>query len=188
MWLHQVSVATCTLLAATWGISFFDQGWNLGPRHWEHRIVVPGPPRKSQGHRYFWVMVLNCFLGRKMRKTYSEGRVSPHIDFVIYGKETASRPTLPGSSCSLTHPEFPWINIPKPLALGPEVPSCHSCTDPVPSVPKCAKGGTLFLCPLSGRSHLRHHAKPGKGKPCCPRIPGPDLMTQKGKHRTTAQV
>ena len=24
-----------------------------------------------------------------MRKTYSEGRVSPHIDFVIYGKEGA---------------------------------------------------------------------------------------------------
>ncbi|XP_002698979.4 protein GPR15LG [Bos taurus] len=45
----------------------------------------------------------------------------------------------------------------------------------------------LLLClsvfSAEGRSHLRHHAKPGKGKPCCPRIPGPDLMTQKG-HRT----
>ena len=178
-----VLVATCKLLAVTWGISTRDGIW--APLQWEHRILVTGPPGKSQGHRYFWVMVLNCFLGRKLRRTYSEGRVSPHIDFVIYGKERASRPTLPGSSCSLTHPEFPWINISEPLALGAEVPSC---TDPVPSVPKRAKGGTVFLCPLSGRRHPRHHAKPGKGKPCCPRIPGPDLMTQKGKHRTTAQV
>ncbi|XDA89715.1 hypothetical protein R6Z07F_019318 [Ovis aries] len=45
---------------------------------------------------------------------------------------------------------------------------------------------TLLLClslfSAEGRRHPSHHAKPGKGKPCCPRIPGPELMTQKGHH------
>ncbi|KAJ8795113.1 hypothetical protein J1605_018700 [Eschrichtius robustus] len=41
----------------------------------------------------------------------------------------------------------------------------------------------LLLClsvfSAEGRRHPRHPAKPGKGKPCCPRVPGPDLMTRK---------
>ncbi|XFF92491.1 PREDICTED: secreted protein C10orf99 homolog [Capra hircus] len=45
---------------------------------------------------------------------------------------------------------------------------------------------TLLLClslfSAEGRRYPRHHAKPRKGKPCCPRIPGPELMTQKGHH------
>ncbi|XP_032464780.1 protein GPR15L [Phocoena sinus] len=44
----------------------------------------------------------------------------------------------------------------------------------------------LLLClsvfSAEGRRHLSHPAKPGKGKPCCPRVPGPDLMTRKGHH------
>uniref|UniRef100_A0A8C3X1W8 G protein-coupled receptor 15 ligand n=1 Tax=Catagonus wagneri TaxID=51154 RepID=A0A8C3X1W8_9CETA len=44
----------------------------------------------------------------------------------------------------------------------------------------------LFLClsffSAEGRRHPRHPAKPGKGRPCCPRLPDPDLMPQKG-HR-----
>lgn len=37
IWLHQVLIAVC-------GISFSDQGWNLGPLHWELKGLATGPP------------------------------------------------------------------------------------------------------------------------------------------------
>ena len=37
-------VETCELLAAVHGIYFPDQGWNLGPMHWEQGILVTGSP------------------------------------------------------------------------------------------------------------------------------------------------
>ena len=40
IWLQQVSVAACM-------IQFPDQGWNLGPLHWEHKVLAIGPPGKS---------------------------------------------------------------------------------------------------------------------------------------------
>ena len=38
------------LVVAALGLScgqFPDQGWNLGPLHWEHRVLATGPPGKS---------------------------------------------------------------------------------------------------------------------------------------------
>ncbi|XP_057590123.1 protein GPR15LG [Hippopotamus amphibius kiboko] len=44
----------------------------------------------------------------------------------------------------------------------------------------------LLLClsvfSAEGKRHPRHPVKPGKVKPCCPRVPGPELMLRKG-HR-----
>nr|XP_006213160.1 protein GPR15L [Vicugna pacos] len=44
----------------------------------------------------------------------------------------------------------------------------------------------LLLClsvfSVEGRRHPRHPAKPGRGRPCCPRGPSPDLMAQKEHH------
>ena len=39
--------AVCGLLVVACGIQFPDQGSNLGPLHWEHRVLTTGPPRKS---------------------------------------------------------------------------------------------------------------------------------------------
>ena len=36
IWLLWVLVAACR-------IQFLDQGWNLGPLHWEHRVPATGP-------------------------------------------------------------------------------------------------------------------------------------------------
>ena len=44
-WLHWV-------LAVARGIYFPHQGWNLGPLHWEHRVLTTGPPGKSQEHDF----------------------------------------------------------------------------------------------------------------------------------------
>ena len=38
------------LLVVACGIQFPDQGWNLGPPHWECGVLTTGPPRKSQEH------------------------------------------------------------------------------------------------------------------------------------------
>ena len=35
------------LIVAAHGIQFCDQGWNLGPLHWECGGLATGPPRKS---------------------------------------------------------------------------------------------------------------------------------------------
>ena len=32
------------LLASVYGILFPDQGWKLGPLHWEHGVLANGPP------------------------------------------------------------------------------------------------------------------------------------------------
>ena len=40
-------VAPCELLVAACGIYFPDQGSNLGPLHWEHRVLSTVPPGKS---------------------------------------------------------------------------------------------------------------------------------------------
>ena len=37
----------CWFLAVACGISFSHQGLNLGPLHWEPRVLATGPPRKS---------------------------------------------------------------------------------------------------------------------------------------------
>ena len=41
VWLYQVLLAACEIL-------FPDQGLNLGPLHWELRVLVTGPQEKSQ--------------------------------------------------------------------------------------------------------------------------------------------
>ena len=38
---------TWELLVASCGIYFPDQGWNVGPLHWECGVLSPGPPGKS---------------------------------------------------------------------------------------------------------------------------------------------
>ena len=43
-----------SLLAATCGIQFPDQGLNLGPLHSEHRVLAAGPPEKSIGS---WLLI-----------------------------------------------------------------------------------------------------------------------------------
>ena len=48
IWLQQVLVATCAIfLVAACGIQFPDQGQNLGPLHWEHKVLATGPLGKS---------------------------------------------------------------------------------------------------------------------------------------------
>ena len=44
--LHQVLVAAC-------GISFPDQGSNLGLLHWEHRVSAGAPPGESYISKMF---------------------------------------------------------------------------------------------------------------------------------------
>ena len=41
-WLCWVLAAACTLLIAACGIQFSDQGLNLGPLHWQHRVLPTG--------------------------------------------------------------------------------------------------------------------------------------------------
>ena len=44
------------------GIWFPDQGSNLGPLHWEHRVLVTGLPGKSMElvfYNYTWTIILN---------------------------------------------------------------------------------------------------------------------------------
>ena len=40
------------LLVAAYGIQVHDQGWNLGPLHWEPGVLPPGPPGKSPSGTY----------------------------------------------------------------------------------------------------------------------------------------
>ena len=46
IWLFQVSVAAC-------GIYFPEQGSNLGPPHWECRILATGPPGSPKSYILF---------------------------------------------------------------------------------------------------------------------------------------
>ena len=39
-------------LVAAYGIQFHDQGWNLGPLHWEPGVLPPGPPGKAPSGTY----------------------------------------------------------------------------------------------------------------------------------------
>ena len=54
IWLCWVLAVTCKLLAAACGISFPDQGWNLGPLCWEHGVLAwttreaSSPPHPAQ--------------------------------------------------------------------------------------------------------------------------------------------
>ena len=50
VWLRWVLVAACE-------IEFPDQGWNLGPLHWEHKVLAIGPPVKSLNVIFLFV----CF-------------------------------------------------------------------------------------------------------------------------------
>ena len=43
-----VSCSTQDLLVVACEICFLDQGLNLGPLHWEHRVSAIGPPGKFQ--------------------------------------------------------------------------------------------------------------------------------------------
>ena len=48
--IHLFGYAHCGmwgLLIVACGIQFPEQGWNLGPMHWEHRVLATGPPEKS---------------------------------------------------------------------------------------------------------------------------------------------
>ena len=49
-------------LVAACGISFPNQGLNLGPLHHEREILVIGPPRKSPGHYFKDFMTENILL------------------------------------------------------------------------------------------------------------------------------
>ena len=40
-------VVACGLLVVACEIQFPDQGSNLGPLHWEFRVLATGPPGKS---------------------------------------------------------------------------------------------------------------------------------------------
>ena len=52
IWLCWVLVAAHELLAVACEIKFPDQGLNLGPLHWEHRLLANGsPPRGSEQKR-----------------------------------------------------------------------------------------------------------------------------------------
>ena len=48
-------------LVVTCGIQFSDQGWNLGPLYWKHRVLAPGPRfvlPDLEGHRpVCWVWI-----------------------------------------------------------------------------------------------------------------------------------
>lgn len=45
--MQDVLVAAYELLVAVCGIEFPDQGSNLGPLHWEHRVLATGQSGKS---------------------------------------------------------------------------------------------------------------------------------------------
>ena len=49
IWLCQVLVAMRGIFffVAACGIEFPDQGWNLSPKHYEHRVLATGPLGKS---------------------------------------------------------------------------------------------------------------------------------------------
>ena len=49
MWHAESLVAACELLVMACGISFPNQGSNLGPLHWERVILATGQPGKSLG-------------------------------------------------------------------------------------------------------------------------------------------
>lgn len=44
IWLRQLLVATCKLLAVTCGVWFPDQESNPGPLHWARGVSAAGPP------------------------------------------------------------------------------------------------------------------------------------------------
>ena len=52
----------CELPAAACGIQFPDQGSNLGPLHWESRILTTVPPVKSLLQFFFFLDSLLCTL------------------------------------------------------------------------------------------------------------------------------
>ena len=51
-------VVACKLLVAACGIQFPDQGSNLGPLHWEHRVLATGPSGKSLVLSFLRVVVV----------------------------------------------------------------------------------------------------------------------------------
>ena len=40
-------ICLCRVLVEVCGIYLPDQGWNLGPLHWQRRVLATGPPGKS---------------------------------------------------------------------------------------------------------------------------------------------
>ena len=57
------------LLLSACGIWLLDQGWNLGPLHWERGVLTTGPPGKSPSFstimkigfkKYIYLFIFNC--------------------------------------------------------------------------------------------------------------------------------
>ena len=48
-----VFAMACKLLTVACEIDFANQGLNPGPLHWEHGVLVAGPPGKSPKDGYF---------------------------------------------------------------------------------------------------------------------------------------
>ena len=48
LWHMASLVVACKLLVVAWGILLADQGLNMGPLHWEHRVLATSWPGKSQ--------------------------------------------------------------------------------------------------------------------------------------------
>ena len=109
IWLHQVSVAVHGLLVSVWGIPFPDQGWNLGPLHWECGVLTTGPPRQSLVPFSSFRPQLTCGLPSDVSSI-----ASPH--------PTSSLPpcwSLPGTS-NLPSPHLP-VCLPSVSYLSPSV-------------------------------------------------------------------
>ena len=54
--MHWVFIVACKFLAVARRIQFPNQGSNLGPSHWECRVLATGPPGKSQEQPFLSVV------------------------------------------------------------------------------------------------------------------------------------
>ena len=87
-WQHVGSlVAACELLIAACGIQFPDQGLNLGPLHWELRVVTTGPLGKSQNMllKLIFPVTIQFFF-----KTQLLENLTSHIRFTLYSGFSAA--------------------------------------------------------------------------------------------------
>ena len=114
----------CWVLVVARGIQFPVQGSNLGPLHWEHRILVTGPTGKSPFAYFFFksIFVLLFALLLSCRNSFCIQGISPLLR--VWFANTFSRsvgclslgcwfPLLCGSSLVWCNPPpLVWLLLP----------------------------------------------------------------------------
>ena len=114
----------CWVLVVAHGIQFPVQGSNLGPLHWEHRILVTGPTGKSPFAYFFFksIFVLLFALLLSCRNSFRIQGISPLLR--VWFANTFSRsvgclslccwfPLLCGSSLVWCNPPpLVWLLLP----------------------------------------------------------------------------